>query len=65
MITLKERKLGLFIQTQQIVKELEKLRRQDYKELQLSTSTGRGEFINRIDLITSFNGNGGKHYSVI
>ena len=58
MINMKERKLGLFIQTQQLMKELDKLRRQDYEELQLPTRTGRGEFVNLIDLITSFNSKG-------
>ncbi len=58
MISMKERKLGLFIQTQQLMKELDKLRRQDYEELQLPTSTGRGEFVNLMDLITSFNSKG-------
>jgi len=58
MINMKERKLGLFIQTQQLMKELDKLRRQDYEELQLRTSTGRGEFVNLMDLITSFNSEG-------
>ena len=53
MITDEERKLGLFIQTQQLIKELGKLRQQDYEELQCRTVTGRWEFINRIDLITN------------
>ncbi len=55
MISLNERKLTLFIQTQQLMKELEKLRRHDYEELQLRTITGLGEFVNLMDLITSFN----------
>ncbi len=58
MINMKERKIGLFIQTQQLMKELDKLRRQDYEELQLRTSTGYGEFANLMDLITSFNSEG-------
>ncbi len=58
MISKKERKLGLFIQTQQLVKELDKLRRQDYGELQLRTRAGRGVFVDSIDLIASFNSKG-------
>ncbi len=54
MITDEERKLGLFIQTQQLIKELNKLQQQGYEELQSRTGTGRWEFINRIDLITNF-----------
>ena len=54
MITDEERKLGLFIQTQQLIKELDKLGQQGYEELQPRTGTGRWEFINRIDLITNF-----------
>ena len=55
MITDKERKLGLFIQTQQLIKELGKLQQQGYEELQSRTGTGRWEYINRIGLITNFN----------
>ena len=33
------------------MKELDKLRKQDYEELQSVTGTGRWEFINNIDLI--------------
>ena len=55
MITNEERKLGLFIQTQQLIKELDKWRQQGYEELQSRTSTDRWEFINRIGLITNFN----------
>jgi len=58
MINMKERKLGLFIQSQQLMKELDKLRRQDYEELQLRARAGRREFVNLIDLITSFNSKG-------
>ncbi len=54
MITDEERKLGLFIQTQQLIKELDRLRQQDYEKLQCRTGTDRWEFINRIDLITNF-----------
>ena len=53
MISMKERKLGLFIQTQQLMKELDKLRRQDYGELQLRTLAGRRAFVDSIDLIAS------------
>ena len=55
MITDEERKLGLFIQTQQLIKELDKRRQQGYEELQSRTGTGRWEFIKRFGLITSFN----------
>ncbi len=58
MITKKERKLGLFIQTQQLMKKLDKLGRQDYEELELRTGTGRTEFVNFMDLITNFNNRG-------
>ncbi len=53
MISMKERKLGLFIHTQQLMKKLDKLRRQDYEELELRTRAGRGVFIDLIDLIAS------------
>ena len=53
MITDEERKVGLFIQTQQLIKELDQLRQQGFEELQSRTGTGRWEFINRIDLLTN------------
>ena len=59
MLTDKERKLGLFIQTQiqtqQLIKALDKLRQQGYEELQFRTETCRWEFIDRFGLITNFN----------
>jgi hypothetical protein len=59
MLTDKERKLGLFIQTQiqtqQLIKALDKLRQQGYEELQFRTETCRWEFIGRFGLITNFN----------
>ena len=59
MLTDKERKLGLFIQTQiqtqQLIKALDKLRQQGYEELQSHTETCRWEFIDRFGLIPNFN----------
>ncbi len=55
MITDEERKLGLFIQTQQLIKVLDKLRQQGYEELQSHTETCRWEFIDRFGLIPNFN----------
>lgn len=58
MLTDKERKLGLFLQTQiqnqQLIKALDKLRQQGYEELQSRTGACRWEFINRFGLITNF-----------
>ena len=41
MITDGERKLGIFMHTQKLVKELDKLRRQDYEEVGFYTDTNR------------------------
>ncbi len=58
MLTDKERKLGLFLQTQiqnqQLIKALDKLRQQGYEELQSRTVACRWEFINRFGLIANF-----------
>ena len=55
MISNEERKIGLFMQIQKLIKELQKFRQQEYEELQLSTRTSRLEFINGVDLISNFN----------
>ncbi len=55
MISMKERKLGLFIQTQQLMKELDRLRWQGYEESQLHARADRREFANLMDLVTSIN----------
>ena len=38
-----------------LMKELDKIRRQDYEDLQLRTRAGREAFVESIDLITNFN----------
>jgi hypothetical protein len=55
MITDVERKLGIFMRTQQLIKELDKLGRQDYEEVGFYTDTHRYEVINSLESITNFN----------
>ena len=58
MLSMEERKLALFIQTNLLERELDNLKRKDYRESQLSTYTGRKAYIGLIDLVESFDGKG-------
>jgi len=53
MISIEERKLALFIQTNLLRKELENLKQQDHVESQLRTYTGRKAYAGFIDLVAS------------
>ena len=53
MISLEERKLALIIQNQQLNRELENLKQQEYRESQLQTYKGRVACMALIDLIES------------
>ena len=53
-----ERKLALFIQTNLLKRELDNLKRQDYRESQLRTYTGRKAYVGLIDLVESFDNKG-------
>ncbi len=54
MISAQERKLALIIQTHQLQEELDNLKREDYKESQLRTYTGRKAYVGLMDLVESF-----------
>ena len=58
MISLEERKLALIIQTYQLKRELINLRREDYRESQLHTYTGRRTYLGLMDLVESLDSNG-------
>ncbi len=58
MISMQERKLALIIQSHQLEKELDNLKRQDYKESQLRTYRGRKAYFGLIDLIENLDNNG-------
>jgi hypothetical protein len=62
MISLQERKLGLFVQSKQLVKEFDRLPWKDYEELQVYALTGQGEFVNLVDFMTSVNSKKGYEY---
>lgn len=53
MISMEERKLALFIQTHLLRKELENLKRYDYKESQLHTCSGQKAYIGFMELVAS------------
>lgn len=55
MISIEERKLALFIQTNLLRRELENLKRQDHMESQLRTYTGRKAYAGFMDLVASLN----------
>ena len=59
MISLQERKLALIIQNQQLNRELENLKQQEYRESQLQTYKGRVVCMALIDLIESTNNSKG------
>lgn len=58
MLSMEERKLALFIQTNLLKRGLDNLKRKDYRESQLSTYTGRKAYIGLIDLVESFDRKG-------
>ena len=53
MISIEERKLALFIQTNLLKRELDNLRREDYKESQLRTYTGRNAYAGLMTLVAN------------
>lgn len=66
MISPEERKLAMVIQIQQLRRELDNLKRQGYRELQLDTYTARRAYAAFMDLVTNLNSNnsyinGNKH----
>lgn len=58
MISIEERKLALIIQSYQLENELDNLKRQDYKESQLRTYTGRRAYLGLVDLVENLDSNG-------
>ena len=54
MISMEERKLALLIRTEQLKRQLDSLRQQGFKALQLNTYTGRRAYTGLMDLVKSF-----------
>ena len=58
MLSIKERKLALFSQVHQLKRQLDNLKREDIKEAQLSTYTGRKAYVGLMDLIAIYDSRG-------
>jgi len=58
MISIEERKLALFSQVHQLKRQLDNLKREDLKEAQLRTYTGRKAYVGLMDLVAIYDSKG-------